>query len=375
MTGKKYDRNLKMLLLPLLLSAALSATAQPSTPDAGRASDAAMAAERARVEAQRAEAMSQAAERDAERADLDARRDAERADRDARRAARDADRVARTLQPAPTDQEQLAIAALEGLMAAPPERALPLLKRVLEGSQTDLVKMRALFVLSQIDNEEAQQILLGRARAGSGELRLEAIRMLGIGGNEASLAALKDIYKSGDREVRESVLHAYLISGRSADVAQLARLADNEEDAEQAIHTLGAMGALAELRQLGDLGKHGGALVHAYAIAGDLDSLRKLAQGSDDPNVRIDATRSIGIIGSPQSAQALQEIYKSSKDAQVRDAALQGLMIQGDETLLLQIYRASTDAQEKQTVLRHLTIIGGDAALEAIDAALQGKAP
>jgi hypothetical protein len=50
-------------------------------------------------------------------------------------------------------------------------------------------------------------------------------------------------------------------------------------------------------------------------------------------------------------------------------------MIQGDETVLLQIYRASTDAQEKQTVLRHLTIIGGDAALEAIDAALQGKAP
>ena len=46
-----------------------------------------------------------------------------------------------------------------------------------------------------------------------------------------------------------------------------------------------------------------------------------------------------------------------------------------NEAALLKIYRASTDAQEKQTVLRHLTIIGGDAALEAIDAALQGKAP
>ena len=364
MTHPKFNWNLKMLLLPLLLSAALSATAQPSSPDAGRASDAAMAAERARVEAQRAEAMNQTAERDAARAD-----------REARRAAREADRAARTLQPAPTEQEQLAIAALEGLMAAPPERALPLLKRVLEGQQTDLVKMRALFVLSQIDGDEAQQILLGRARAGDGELRLEAIRMLGIGGNEASLAALKDIYKSGDTEVREAVLHAYLISGRSADVAALARLADNEDDAAQAIQTLGAMGALAELRQLGDLGKHGGALVHAYAIAGDLDSLRKLAQNADDANVRVDAVRSIGIIGSPESAQALHEIYKSSKDPEVRDAALQGLMIQGDETVLLQIYRASTDAQEKQAVLRHLTIIGGDAALEAIDAALQGKAP
>jgi len=230
-------------------------------------------------------------------------------------------------------------------------------------------------LLSQVDGDEAQQILLGRARAGSGDLRLEAIRVLGIGGNEASLAALKDIYTSGDRAVREAVLHAYLISGRSADLAALARLADNQEDAQQAIQTLGAMGALAELRQLGDLGKHGGALVHAYAIAGDLDSLRKLAQTADDTQVRIDAVRSIGIVGSPESAQALHQIYKDSKDAEVRDAALQGLMIQGDEAVLLQIYRSSSDAQEKQAVLRHLTIIGGDAALEAIDAALQGKSP
>jgi HEAT repeat protein len=355
---------LKMLLLPLMLSAALCAPAQQAQPDGARAAEAAMAAERARAAAGRAQAAGNAAGRDAQRAA-----------RDAERAARDAARAARTLQPAPTEQEQLAIAALEGLMAAPPERALPLLKRVLEGPQTDLVKMRALFVLSQIDGNEAQQILLGRARSGSGELRLEAIRVLGIGGNEASLAALKDIYAAGDREVREAVLHAYLISGRSADLAALARLADNEEDAEQAIQTLGAMGALAELRQLGDLGKHGGALVHAYAIAGDLDSLRKLAQSADDANVRVDAVRSIGIVGSPESAQALHDIYKSSKDTEVRDAALQGLMIQGDETVLLQIYRASSDAQEKQAVLRHLTIIGGDAALEAIDAALQGQAP
>lgn len=362
MNRKTCHRKLNMLLLPLLLSAALSAPAQQV--DAARAGDAAIAAERARVEAGRAQAAGKAAGRDAERAA-----------RDAERAARDAARAARTLQPAPTEQEQLAIAALEGLMAAPPERALPLLKRVLEGPQTDLVKMRALFVLSQVDGDEAQQILLGRARAGSGELRLEAIRMVGIGGNEASLAALKEIYQSGDGEVREAVLHAYLIADRSADVAALARAASNEEEAEQAIRTLGAMGALAELRQLGDLGKHGGALVHAYAIAGDLDSLRKLAQGADDANVRIDAVRSIGIIGSPESAAALRDIYKGSKDAEVRSAALEGLMIQGNEEGLLEIYRASTDPQEKQAVLRHLTIIGGDAALEAIDAALQGKAP
>ena len=61
-----------------------------------------------------------------------------------------------------TDQEALALAAMEGLMAQPPERALPIIKKVLAGSQTTLVKQRALFVLSQIDSPEAERILIRR---------------------------------------------------------------------------------------------------------------------------------------------------------------------------------------------------------------------
>ena len=45
-------------------------------------------------------------------------------------------------------------------MAQPPERALPIIKKVLAGPQTTLVKQRALFVLSQIDSPEAQEILV-----------------------------------------------------------------------------------------------------------------------------------------------------------------------------------------------------------------------
>lgn len=299
-------------------------------------------------------------------------RDAERMARDM---ARDAQRNERVRQAAPTEQEQLAIAALEGLMAAPPERALPLLKRVLEGNQTELVKMRALFVLSQIDNDEAQKLLLDLARKNDGALRLEAVRMIGIGGNEGSLAALSGIYKSGDAEVRREVLNAYLIAGRKAEVMQLARDAKTEDEASEAIHALGAMGALAELRQLGQLGKHNGELVRAYAIAGDLDSLREMANTGKTAELRIEAIRSIAIIGSDDAGKALREIYQASKDAEIRNAALEGLMIRGDEKGLLEIYRASTDPEEKQVVLRQLTIIGGDAAMEAIDAALQGKAP
>ena len=45
----------------------------------------------------------------------------------------------------------LKIAALEALISAPPERALPLATKVLDAENTNEVKEAALFVLSQIE--------------------------------------------------------------------------------------------------------------------------------------------------------------------------------------------------------------------------------
>src|SRR5687768_1161754 len=82
---------------------------------------------------------------------------------------------------APTNDEELALAALEGLMVQPSERALPIIKKVLAGTRSTLVKQRALFVLSQFDSPEAQQILVQTSRSTDAALRGEAIRAIGIG--------------------------------------------------------------------------------------------------------------------------------------------------------------------------------------------------
>ena len=94
------------------------------------------------------------------------------------------------------DNEELKIAALEALISAPPERAMPLAARVLEGDHSDEVKERALFILSQIDHPDAHEILMSTATGASGELRAEAIRMIGIGGNPDALASLSSLYSS-----------------------------------------------------------------------------------------------------------------------------------------------------------------------------------
>src|SRR5690349_8533717 len=93
--------------------------------------------------------------------------------------------------------EDLAMAALESLMSQPPERALPILRKVLAGSQPTRVKRRALFVLSQINSAEARQILAQTSRSTDPSLRSEAIRSIGISGNAEALNSLQEIYSSG----------------------------------------------------------------------------------------------------------------------------------------------------------------------------------
>ena len=280
--------------------------------------------------------------------------------------AQSADRV-------PTDDEELALAAMEGLMSQAPERALPIIKKVLAGPQTRLVKQRALFVLSQIDSPEAQEILIQTARSSDAAMRGEAIRSIGIGGDPKALDGLMAIYNAGGPDVKGEVLQAWLIAGHKEAVYQVALNAKTEGEANEAIRMLGVMGATDELRKLGDKPNAASGLVDAYALSGDLASLRKIAEGSGDRAVRIDAIRKIGLIDSDAARAALRDIYSRSTDAEIKDAALQGMLIVGDEQGVLALYKSARTTEEKRVLLRTLTTMDGDVALQAIDAALEKK--
>lgn len=338
----------------------------------------------AQSQQQKAEVDAQRAQSEAQRAELQAQAAAHRSDRD-RAAALEAAAASTADQARAggraggrenlSERDALAIAALEGLMSAPDARALPILQKVLKGTHSDLVKSRALFVLSQIGLDEAQLTLLEFVRNGKGELRGEAIRSVGIGGNAKSLEALLPILQSGDGSLRPQIIEAFMIAGRKDLMLHVAKSAKNEGEAEQAIHMLSAMGAVDELRQLGADGKYAGSLIQAYAISGDLLSLRRIAESSAPVAQREEAIRSIGIVSSKEGNQALREIYARVTEPELKDAALQGMLISGDEEGVLALYRGARNSTEKRDLLRVLSTMGGDAALEAIDAALQGNSP
>ena len=272
---------------------------------------------------------------------------------------------------AQTDDDELKEAAVEALISAPPERALPLVQKVLAGEHSNSIKEKALFILSQIELAEAQTALLAYATDADGELQNEAIRMVGIGGNSDSLARLRSIYDSGSRDTREAVLEALMIAGDKATVFAIANDAEGDEF-EDAVEMLGVMDASDELRQLRAARGPSAALVEACAISDDLDCLQEIAADPNNGESQLEAIQAMGIVGGDEVNATLVETYRGASSENVRDAALEGLMISGHDAGVLELYRTADSSTEKKELLELLVVMDSDQVWELIDAALDG---
>ena len=272
-----------------------------------------------------------------------------------------------------TDSDELKIAALEALIAAPPERALPAVTRVLQGNNSDEVKESALFILSQIDRPEAQELLMQTVREAEGDLQEEAIQMVGIGGSPEALVQLREIYPTVDVAVKEAILEALMIADQPQAVLEIAIAAETEAEFEAAVEMLAVMDATEELRQVRERSGVSEGLIEAYAISGDYESLRELALDSSDPEQQVHAIEALGIVGDENAESTLLEIYRGSDNEDVREAALDGMLISGYDDGVLALYRGSTDTAEKRELLEYLVMMGSDEIWDVIDAALDGQ--
>ena len=61
--------------------------------------------------------------------------------------------------------EELKLLAIQSLMNSDPEKAVPLLEKIIMGNYSPKLKERALFVLAQSNSDKAQQILMTVAKA------------------------------------------------------------------------------------------------------------------------------------------------------------------------------------------------------------------
>lgn len=269
------------------------------------------------------------------------------------------------------DADSLRMTALEALISAPPERALPIVDKVLAGTHSADLKERALFILSQMETPESQSRLLAFANDSQGELQTEAIRMIGIGGDKNALAALDDIYRNGSSDVRDAVLEAYLIADDEDAVFNIAINTENDEEFSNAVNMLGAMGANDRLRELRGRAGISASLIEAYAISGDAQSLRELAMDNSNPEMQKRAIEALGIVGGDEVNQTLIAVYDSTENNDIRESALEGMLIAGHDAGVLELYRKADNAAEKRRLLEYLVMMDSDAIWDLIDNALE----
>jgi hypothetical protein len=269
--------------------------------------------------------------------------------------------------------EEFADIALMGLMNAPVERALPLLKKVLASQRSIKVKKRALFVLSQLETDEAMNVVLDAAKnAREPELRGEAIRMLGVSGEKNAIERLVDIYSSSkDADEKEQVIEAWLIADRKDLVLKTARGETDPAVRRKAIEALGAMEASEELRELFDTTQDSGnrrAIIQSLGVAGNTSALASIAGNANLPEKeRIEAMHALGVAGDEGGDKALADLYAKANTPALREAVLEGLMIADDGETVMKLYRNARTAEEKKALLRILTAMDDDHAIDLIE--------
>src|SRR5216683_2005539 len=207
--------------------------------------------------------------------------------------------------------DELKMLAIQGLMNSDPERAMPLLEKVLNGS--------------------------------------------------ASRKTLAEVYAStSDASVKHAILRSYMIGG---DHERLFAAAKGEKDdslRREAIRQLGLVHGTSELERLyqtetsTDVRRE---ILQAFFLAGDSAKLLQAAQSEKDPELRRAAIRNLGLVHSNDSGKALQAIYAKETDREVREEVLNAFFLQGNASALVAIARSEKDAELKKTAVQKLSLM------------------
>jgi HEAT repeats/Tetratricopeptide repeat len=265
-------------------------------------------------------------------------------------------------RPEAQSDEELRMLAIQSLMNSDPERAMPLLEKVLQSSASPKEKSKALFVLAQSGSQQGREIIGRIARGQSNpELQKKAVEYLGIFGGAEARKTMAEIYaSSSDPSLKRSILRSYMIGG---DKDRLFAAAQGEKDPAlrgEAIRQLGLVHGESELEQLyntetsPEIKRE---LLQAFFLAGDAAKILEAAKNEKDPELRRAAVRNLGLIHSDDSGRALQAIYAKETDRGIREEVLNAYFIQGNASAIVAIARAEKDPGLKKTAVQKLALM------------------
>jgi HEAT repeat protein len=266
-------------------------------------------------------------------------------------------------RPESEDDEELKLLAINSLMNTDEARAIPLLQKLLDSNLSAKFKERALFVLSQSDSSQAHAIMDSVARGKTHpELQKLAIRNLGINGSEKNQATLAEIYKaSNDVKVKREVLQSLGVSGDHDQLFALARIEKSPEMNEAVIQALAVAGASQQLRQLykeyTDV-ESKDRVLKASIITGDSEFVNDVLKTESNPKLKLEAIHILGINGGEGNNATLVSMYRTEKDKNLKEAALESLFISGDAHSMVELARKETDPEMRKRIVEKLSVMG-----------------
>lgn len=258
--------------------------------------------------------------------------------------------------------EDLKLMAVNSLLVSDPERAVPMLEKVLRSNQPTKIKERALFVLAQSGSERAKQLLVRIAQGDeSPELQTKAIQNLGLFGTTENRELLSRIYTStADAKIKRTILRSYMTSG---DRTRLVALAETEKDMElrrEAIRQLGVMNLREDLRRLyqAEIALEAREeILRALFIAGDTETMAQVARTEKDVRLRRTAIRHLGLSRADKNSELLISLYQNEKEPEIRQSAIEGLFLQGNAKALIELARKEANPEMKKKILGRLSLM------------------
>lgn len=260
----------------------------------------------------------------------------------------------------------LKILAVGSLMNVDPDRAVSIIETLLNkggnsGECGGQILDKALFVLSQSDNQRARDLLLQIATGKlHPELQQKAIHYLSISGNHDVL--MKIYTGSSSTEAKKSALHGLGISGGCSELLTLSKGEKDPQLVSEAIHSMGIAGCKEQMRELysnttnPDLKRN---ILHATIVSGDTELQQKVALNDPDPKMRAEAVRNLGVSGGCSQLSG----FTNEKDPDVIRTAIHAMGVGGCKDQLRDLYSKTTTPDLKRDIL-HSTIVSGDTELQ-----------
>jgi HEAT repeat protein len=114
-------------------------------------------------------------------------------------------------------------------------------------------------------------------------------------------------------------------------------------------------------------------IIRAMFVGGNATRMAELARTEKNPDLRREAIRNLGLMGSKDTGNTLLEIYASDKDPAIRKTIVQALFVDDNATALVALARKESDPALKRDIVEKLSHMDDKVATDYMMELLSGK--